>query len=693
MTTVTVDPATKTLNLTEDLILMLLNEESGFFHQVPGWALSCTLAGAAIAQLSLLSRLDSDRDSLILLDSTPTGDPVLDPILKEIAGEKEQHNVQYWVERLAPRAEDIIEHRLDHLVEKDILRHHAGEFWTLAPNMGQLDEYMSSRDGSVVDFVRTRISRVIFENELPDPRDMIIISLVNACGVFGYIFELDEQSRARIEFISNLDEIGRSIGNAVTQSVATPLLQRPPLTKSIPKVRLRDFLFNRHLREGNLSVVFAGLAAKYGPVFELTPPFQKERTFYLASPETNQWAHKHGRMYFRAKEYFEKLEDIYGVSRSIHSMDGADHFRYRKALAPSYSREALTNRLDEVQNRALKHLATWHVGDNIKASKNLRELLNSQLSPLLISADTQDLINDVIDYKVRALNVGLLKVLPGFMLLTPSMRRKAKITDELIARIQRTHTPAQRLGKPRDVADGYLGINASDPQFLPESDLNVPLGTTLMASMYLGDQLGFAIYAMLSHPDLYERVTAEADALFANGNANEDAIRPDKIDVTHRLLMETLRMYPIAAMGMKNIMNTCVVDGFELPVGSRVVVVSTAPHYMEDAFPEPLKFDIDRYLPPRNEHLSTAYAPYGLGTHACMGFRWSEVQLALNVLMLAHYFKFEFGAKLPKRLINSFPSQSPSDKILFRIVEQRHEFRVRNSGIQTESPTRVQSSA
>ncbi len=677
MITATPDPSThtKTLSLTEDLILMLLNEESGFFYQVPGWALSCTISGAAIAQLSLLSRLHSDSDSLILLDDSKTGDPALDPVLEEIASESEQHNVQYWVERLAPHAESIIDRRLEHLVEKRILRHHAGEFWTLAPNTGQLDEYMVSREGSVVDFVRTRISRVIFENEIPDPRDMIIISLVNACGVFGYIFELDEQSRARIEFISNLDEIGRSIATAVTQSVASPLLQHPPLTKRVPKAPLRHLLFNRHMREGNLPALFADLAARHGPVFEITPPFQKERTIYLAGPETNQWAHKHGRMYFRAKEYFQKLEEIYGVSRSIHSMDGADHFRYRKAMSPSYSREALTDRLDEVQRNAHAHMANWQVGEDLTACTNMRELMNTQISPLLISTETQDIINEVIDYKVRALNVGLLKVLPDLMLKTPKIRRNARTVAELIARVQRTHTPAQRLGKPRDVADGYLGLNASDPQFLPESDLGVPLGTMLMASMYLGDQLGFALYALVTHPELYERVTAEADALFADGNVDGEAIRPDKIDVTHRVLMETLRMYPIVAMAMKHIMNTCVVEGFELPVGARVVVASTATHYMEDIFPDPWTFDIDRYLPPRDEHLSTAYAPYGLGTHACMGFRWSEVQLALNLLMLAHYFKFELGAEPPKRLINSFPSQSPSNKILFRIVEQRHEFR------------------
>ncbi|MCY4617678.1 MAG: cytochrome P450 [Chloroflexi bacterium] len=676
MTTATADTTTKNLYLTEDLILMLLNEESGFFYQVPGWALNCTVAGAAVAQLSLMNRVDSDTESLFLLDDTKTGDPVLDPILAEIAGEDERHNVQYWIERLAPRAESIIDSRLERLVEHGILLHHAGEFWTLAPNMGQLDEYMSSRDGSVVDFVRTRISRVIYENELPDPRDMIIISLVNACGVMGYIFELDEEARKRVEFISNLDEIGRSIGNAVTQSVAAPLLQRPPLTKPVPKAPLRDLLFNKHMREGNLPALFADLAAKHGPVFEMTPPFQKERTIYLASPETNQWAHKHGRMHFRAKEYFQRLEEIYGVSRSIHSMDGADHFRYRKAMQPSYSRESLTNRIAEVQRNARTHLATWKVDDKLKASSDLRVLMNTQISPLLISTETQDIINDVIDYKVRALNVGLLKVLPNFMLHTPTVRRKAKMVTELIERIQRTHTPAQRLGKPQDVADGYLGLNASDPQFLPESDLNVPLGTMLMASMYLGDQLGLAMYALVSHPDLYARVTAEADALFANGEIDGEDIRPQNIDVTHRVLMETLRMYPIVAMAMKHIMNTCVVEGFELPVGARVVVASTASHYMKDVFPEPLRFDIDRYLPPRNEHLSTGYAPYGLGTHACMGFRWSEVQLALNMLMMVHYFKLEFATKPPKRIINSFPSQSPSNKIVFRIAEQRHELHI-----------------
>ena len=88
---------------------MLLNEESGYFHQVPGWELHCAIIGAALAELSLISRIDTDRESLILLDRTEVGDPVLDPILEEIAEEPAQRNAQYWIEHLAPRAESIID--------------------------------------------------------------------------------------------------------------------------------------------------------------------------------------------------------------------------------------------------------------------------------------------------------------------------------------------------------------------------------------------------------------------------------------------------------------------------------------------------------------------------------------------------------------------------------------------------------
>ena len=112
----------QTLDLPEELILMLLNEENGYFHQVPGWDLNCAVAGAVLAELSLLSRIDTDMESLFLVDETETGNPALDPILKEIASEPVQRSAQFWIERLAPRAESVIDLTLDRLVAQSVAR-------------------------------------------------------------------------------------------------------------------------------------------------------------------------------------------------------------------------------------------------------------------------------------------------------------------------------------------------------------------------------------------------------------------------------------------------------------------------------------------------------------------------------------------------------------------------------------------
>ena len=155
---------------------MLLNEENGYFHQVPGWDLNCAIVGAVLAELSLLSRIDTDLESLFLIDATETGDPTMDTILKEITEEPVLQNTLYWIERLAPHAESVIDLTLDRLVHMKILEQHAGEFWTLARNARRGKFAGGFSEGTLVEFVKTRIGREIFDDEIPDPRDAILIS-------------------------------------------------------------------------------------------------------------------------------------------------------------------------------------------------------------------------------------------------------------------------------------------------------------------------------------------------------------------------------------------------------------------------------------------------------------------------------------------------------------------------------------
>ena len=675
MTTSQAEAPTQSLTLTEELILMLLNEESGYFHQVPGWDLNCAVVGAVLAELSLRSRIDTDPESLFVIDETETGMPTLDPILREIAAEPGRRTTQYWIERLAPRAESIIDWTLDRLVELKVLEHHDGEFWTLSRETWQSAMFGTPSEETAVQFVRTRIGNAIFNNEIPDPRDVIIVCLINTCDVFRFMFQLDEEAEERIRFICQMDLIGRSIAEAVAQNLAGPLLRRSALIRTAPVAPLRKLLLHPQLRKGNVPAVFADLGRQYGPVFQMRPPFSEPMTF-LVGTETNHWAHRRGRMYLRARDYFVGFEKVYGASGVLPALDGADHFRLRKSLSAAYSRKRLAGQMDDLYGRARTHMTEWRVGDSYPATGMSRRMINSQISPFMVGVETQDIIDDLLKFKERALSVHIMKIMPEFMLKTPGMRRRVKFIETLLERIQGVHTPAQRLGRHPDLVDDYLSLHASDPQFMPESNLRFAFTAALVASAYLGDALSFTLYAMASQPEIYARIRAEADALFDGGDPDPDDLNPSTIDVTHRFMMECMRMYPVVPMSIRHVMNSCAVEGYELPVGTKVVIAQTATHYMEDVFPDPFTFDIDRYLPPRNEHLSPGYAPYGLGTHTCLGSRWMELQLAVNLLLIAHHFTLEVDPKNFKFRFNPIPSMKPSSRLKFRVAEQRRELNV-----------------
>ena len=214
---------------------------------------------------------------------------------------------------------------LDRLVDLNILEHHDGEFWTLSHAVGRRDIASGNGEGTAVEFVTSRIRNVIFNNEIPFPRDVIIVCLLNTCDVLRFIFQIDDELEKRVKAICQLDLIGRAIAEAVSHNLAGPLLQRSALTKKIPTVSLGKTLFNPHIRDGNIPALFADLAREYGPVFQISPPF-KETMIFLAGTETNQWVQRRGRMYLRARDYFVDFEKVYGSSGVLPSLDGADHF-------------------------------------------------------------------------------------------------------------------------------------------------------------------------------------------------------------------------------------------------------------------------------------------------------------------------------------------------------------------------------
>ena len=199
------------LRFVEEITLLLLHDDDGRFARVPSWSLNYALAGGVLMDLALENRIDTDLDHLILVDATPTGDSLLDPTLAEIAA-GEKHDARYWVEQTAERSDAIQEEVLSRLIALGILERQEDRFlWVFRSRRYPMIDGQAERE------VKLRIMGVLFSDDIPDPRDVVIICLADACGIFKELLSKREleQAAARIEQVRKLDLIGQAMTQAI----------------------------------------------------------------------------------------------------------------------------------------------------------------------------------------------------------------------------------------------------------------------------------------------------------------------------------------------------------------------------------------------------------------------------------------------------------------------------------------------
>ena len=199
------------LRFAEEIVLLSLRDDDGKFVPVPVMSMQHAMAAAVLMDLALENRIDTDPENLILVDSTPVGDSLLDPTLEKIAA-GDQRDARYWVEQTAREADTIRDEALARLVERGILEQHEERFlWVFRSRRYPVIDGTEERE------VKLRILGVLLSDEIPDPRDIVIICLADACGILRQLLpkrEL-ESVRDRIEQVRKLDLIGQAMSQAI----------------------------------------------------------------------------------------------------------------------------------------------------------------------------------------------------------------------------------------------------------------------------------------------------------------------------------------------------------------------------------------------------------------------------------------------------------------------------------------------
>lgn len=205
------------LSFAEEICLLALDEESGkFIIPSKDVVLHTVLIGAALIELSFLKRIDTDQDDIHLLDSTPTGNPVLDLVLDYITRMNlDEYKIYHCLKILTPKAKELEEKAIDELLKKKILKKVDKKFLWISG--GQRYPVIDNKE---IENVETRLKEIILSDEIPEPREAVLISLVNACDLFKEILSPKELARCkeRIENLSKLELVSREILNQISHA-------------------------------------------------------------------------------------------------------------------------------------------------------------------------------------------------------------------------------------------------------------------------------------------------------------------------------------------------------------------------------------------------------------------------------------------------------------------------------------------
>ena len=225
----------------------------------------------------------------------------------------------------------------------------------------------------------------------------------------------------------------------------------------------------------------------------------------------------------------------------------------------------------------------------------------------------------------------------------PVFRRR----DKARARLQELVTGiiAKRAQKPEKSEDAFqLLIDASydDGSRLSAHEITGMLIGTIFAGHHT--TAGTAAWTLLElarRPEYMKPVLDELDIHFgADGEVTFQSLR--EIPVLENVIKEVLRLHPPLIFLIRKVMQDFHFKGYTVKAGKYVCASPRVSHRIADVFPDPEKFDPDRYSEARQEDAKPfSWIAFGGGKHKCTGNAFAMLQLKAIFSILLRRYTFE----------------------------------------------------
>jgi cytochrome P450 len=435
------------------------------------------------------------------------------------------------------------------------------------------------------------------------------------------------------------------------------------------------FIGNMPLASPDPLPIFSAWAAEFGDIFYYRAAWL--HVYFLNHPDLIEEVLIRNPRNFLKDRVVRNSRWFFG--EGLLTNEGDSWLRQRRLSAPAFHRERVSTYAGIMTSYAQQMLADWKDGEILDIHQEMmrltlqvvvRALFNVEASE---TAEISSALNLIMSNTtgVRILLPPIARYLPTPRMI--SFRRAVARMDNTVYSIIAQHRANKT--DSGDLLSMLISARDEDGSRMSDKQLRDEVLTFLIAGHETTAlALTWTWHLLAQHPEIEKNLHEELDRVLG-GRVPEFSDLP-ALTYTERVIKESMRLYPPAWSLARTVISEFELRGYRIPPGANVVMSQWIMHRNSIYFPDPEKFDPDRWLPGCSQKLPRfAYFPFGGGPRQCIGSSFAMMEATLLLATIAQRFQLDTMPGHPVVLVPSFTLR-PKHGLRMRLTTRS---RIRNA--------------
>jgi cytochrome P450 len=345
---------------------------------------------------------------------------------------------------------------------------------------------------------------------------------------------------------------------------------------------------------------------------------------------------------------YDRLRDSLG--NGLLTSEDSFWLRQRRLAQPAFHRQRVAAMADVMVGCTERMLERWDraasVGGKIDLVAEMMALTQAIIVRTMFSTDlgpAAEVVNRTWPIINRRIGETFWSTKLETKLPLPANRRFRRALGELDAVVYRIIAERRRTSREEpDLLSMFLSARDEETgESMSDRHLRDEVMTMLLAGHETTSlALSWTYYLLSQHADVEQRIADEVDRVI--GDERPAFAHVERLALTRQALEESLRLYPPAWGFSRLALGDDEIGGYHVAKGSIVFLIPFVVHRRPKLWPDPERFDPERFAPGVEEaRAKFAYIPFGGGPRGCIGNQFAMLEAQLIVAVIARRYRIE----------------------------------------------------